>query len=130
LSYIIPTPTGRQIILNAKRVNGIMPKINMNGYWFDGPFKLDIQEQDLPAAAGVCLVCTESGYGIKVMSIEDASGIRGHIAKSKRRECWKRIAEKDVIDIYVTLIEKKEDRAKAVKALKDGRRYKMACEEY
>ncbi|MCL2786323.1 MAG: hypothetical protein FWD81_03790 [Methanomassiliicoccaceae archaeon] len=105
-----------------------MPKINMNGYSFDGPFKLDVHE--LPSEAGICLVCTESGYGIKVMSIEDATNIREHIAASNRRDCWKRIAEKDVVDIYLTLIAQKEDRVKAVKTLKEGRRYKMACEEF
>jgi len=105
-----------------------MPKINMNGYSFDGPFKLDVH--DLPSESGVCLVCTESGYGIKVMSIEDAENIKEHIAGNKKRDCWKRIAEKDVVDIYITLIPKKEDRAKAAKTLKDGRKYKMECHEY
>jgi len=104
-----------------------MQKINMNGYSFDGPFKLDVHE--LPQDAGVCLVCTESGYGIKVMSIEDAANINDHIKNNKRRDCWKRIAEKDVVDIYITKIEKKEDRAKAVKILREGRRYNLACEE-
>ena len=105
-----------------------MPKICMSGYTFDGPFKLDVNE--LPADAGVCLVCTESGYGIKVMSIENATNANDHIKNNNRRECWKRTAEKDVVDIYFIKIENKEDRIKAVKALKDGRRYKMACEEY
>jgi len=104
-----------------------MPKINMNGYWFDGPFKLDADE--LPTDAGVCLVCTESGYGIKVMSIEDAANMRQHIAKSKRRDCWKRVAEKDVIDIYIAPMAGKDDRAKAVVKIREGRRYKLACEE-
>jgi len=103
-----------------------MPKINMNGYWFDGPFKLDADE--LPTDAGICLVCTESGYGIKVMSIEDAANMREHIAKSKRRDCWKRTAEKDVIDIYIAPMAGKEDRVKAAVKIKDGRRYKMVCE--
>ena len=104
-----------------------MPKINMNGYWFDGPFKLDVHE--LPNDAGVCLVCTESGYGIKVMSIEDANNIKEHIMNSKRRDCWKRIAEKDVVDIYITLIGGKEDRAKCAGTVRSGRKYKLACEE-
>jgi hypothetical protein len=104
-----------------------MPKINMNGYWFDGPFKLDADE--LPADAGVCLVCTESGYGIKVMSIEDAANVRTHIAKSKRRDCWKRVAEKNVIDIYVAVIDNKDDRVKTAARVREGRKYKLACEE-
>jgi len=101
-------------------------KINMNGYWFEGPYELD---DDLPADAGVCLVCTESGYGIKVMSIEDSSNIRDCIKKNKRRECWERTAEKDFIDIYIALIKTKEERAKAADAVRSRRKYKLACEE-
>ena len=104
-----------------------MPTVNFNGYKFDGPFKLDVHE--LPNDAGVCLVCTESGYGIKVMSIEDAADIKDHMAKSKRRECWKRVAEKGVIDIYVALIKSKEDRAECASKVRSGRKYKLACEE-
>jgi hypothetical protein len=104
-----------------------MPKVNMNGYWFDGKFKLDVDE--LPAEPGVCLVCTESGYGIKVMSIEDAANIREHIKNSKRRDCWKRIAEKNVIDIYLTIINDIGARAKCAKTVREGRKYKLACEE-
>jgi len=104
-----------------------MPKVNFNGYSFDGPFKLDVHE--LPTDAGVCLVCTESGYGIKVMSIEDAANLKKHIANSKRRDCWKRVAEKDVVDIYVSLIENKDDRAKCAATVRNGRKYKLACEE-
>jgi hypothetical protein len=104
-----------------------MVKIHMNGYSFDGPFELGIHE--LPAEAGVCLVCTESGYGIKVMSIEDTTNIKNCIAKNKRMQCWKRVAEKDMIDIYIALIKDKDERAKAAAAVRNGRRYKMECEE-
>jgi len=106
-----------------------MGKINFNGYSFDGPFKLNINESELPEDAGVCLVCTESGYGIKVMSIENAENLKNHIAKSKRRDCWKRIAEKDVIDIYVILMKGKEDREKCASSVRNGRKYKLVCEE-
>jgi len=106
-----------------------MGRISFNGYSFDGPFKLNVHESDLPEGAGVCLICTESGYGIKVMSIEDADNIRKRIANSKRRDCWKRIAEKDVVDIYVLLIENKEDREKCATTVRNGRKYKLACEE-
>jgi len=105
----------------------LMGKIFMNGYSFEGPFKLDVNE--LPAEAGVCLVCTESGYGIKVMSIENAENIKEHIAGSERRECWKRIAEKDVVDIYVLVMKNKDDRVKAASVVRNGRKYKLACEE-
>ncbi|MDR0334311.1 MAG: hypothetical protein LBH69_00270 [Methanomassiliicoccaceae archaeon] len=101
-------------------------KINMNGYFFEGPYELD---DELPAEAGVCLVCTESGYGIKVMSIEDTTDISDCIAKNKRRDCWKRTAEKDFVDIYFALMPKKEDRAKAASTVRDRRKYKLACEE-
>ena len=104
-----------------------MSRVNFNGYSFDGPFKLDIHE--LPADAGVCLVCTESGYGIKVMSIEDAVNIKKHITGSKRKDCWKRVAEKDVVDIYVSIIDNKDDRAKCAATVRNGRKYKLACEE-
>ena len=104
-----------------------MPKISMNGYSFDGPFKLDADE--LPSDPGVCLVCTESGYGIKVMSIEDAGNIRECITNNKRRDCWKRVAEKDIVHIYTRIIDSKEDRIKTVSAVRSGRRYKLACEE-
>jgi len=79
--------------------------------------------------AGVCLVCTESGYGVKVMSIEDAVNVRDHIANSSRRDCWKRVAEKNIVDVYVNLIDNKEDRAKCAATVRTGRRYKLACEE-
>jgi hypothetical protein len=106
-----------------------MPKVAFNGYSFNGIFKLGINESELPADAGVCLVCTESGYGIKVMSIEDAVNIREHIANSKRRDCWKRVAEKDVVDIYVAIIDNKDDRSKCATTVRNGRKYKLACEE-
>jgi len=102
-------------------------KINMNGFFFEGPYELD--KDELPAEAGVCLVCTESGYGIKVMSIEDTTNIRDCIKKNKRRECWKCVAEKEFIDIYIALIKSKEDRAKAAERVRTGRKYKLACEE-
>jgi len=101
-------------------------KINMNGYWFEGPYELD---DELPAEPGVCLVCTESGYGIKVMSIEDSTNIRDCIKKNKRRDCWKRTAEKDFIDIYIALIKTKEERAKAADTVRSRRKYKLECEE-
>jgi hypothetical protein len=104
-----------------------MPKISMNGYSFDGPSRLDVDE--LPAGPGVCLVCTESGYGIKVMSIEDAENMKECIANNKRRDCWKRVAEKDVVHIYTKIIENKEDRAKATLTIRSGRKYRIACEE-
>jgi hypothetical protein len=106
-----------------------MPKVSFNGYLFSGIFKPDINESQLPTDAGVCLVCTESGYGIKVMSIEDCDNIRGHIAKSKRRDCWKRIAEKGVVDIYYLVMNGKEDRAKCAVTVRNGRKYKLMCEE-
>ena len=99
----------------------------MNGYSFNGPFKIDTDE--LPAEPGVCLVCTESGYGIKVMSIEDSDNIKKCITNNKRKDCWKRIAEKDVVDIYVLIMENKEDRAKAASTVRTARKYKLACEE-
>lgn len=104
-------------------------KVVFNGYSFNGPFKLNVNEAELPTDAGVCLVCTESGYGTKVMSIENAENIKEHIANSKRRDCWKRIAEKDIVDIYVNLIDNKDDRAKCAATVRNGRRYKLACEE-
>ena len=104
-----------------------MSKISMNGYSFDGPLRLDVDE--LPDGPGLCLVCTESGYGIKVMSIEDAENIKECINGNKRRDCWKRVAEKDVVHIYTMLMSDKEDRAKAASAVRSGRRYKLACEE-
>jgi len=39
-------------------------------------------------------------------------------------------AEKEVIDVYIVPMANKDDRAKAVIKIRDGRRYKMACEEY
>ena len=106
-----------------------MGKVNFNGYSFDGPFKLNVNETELPEDPGVCLVCTESGYGIKVMSIENADNMKKHIANSKRRDCWKRIAEKDVIDIYVVFMNRKEDREKCASAVRNRRKYKLVCEE-
>jgi len=102
-------------------------KINMNGYWFTGPYAIDSEE--LPSAPGVCLVCTESGYGIKVMSIEDAVNIKECIASNKRRDCWKRTAEKEFLDVYIALIDGKEERAKAATTVRERRKYKLPCEE-
>ena len=104
-----------------------MTKINMNGCWFDGPYAID--SDDLPARAGVCLVCTESGYGIKVMSIEDAVDIKECIASNKRRDCWKRTAEKEFLDVYIALIDSREERAKVAKTVRERRKYKLPCEE-
>jgi len=112
--------------VNADR-SSIKQDIQMSGHWFNGPFKYGVDE--LPADAGVCLVCTESGYGIKVMSIEDTTNIKDCIKKSKRRACWERVAEKDIIDIYIAVIDNKNERAKVADAVRSRRKYKLECEE-
>ena len=80
-----------------------MKKLNIDGYFFEGPYILD--KDELPESAGIALMCTEAGEGIKIMSVEVSDNLAEEINNCDRKHLWIEKARKGQVDIYINLMD-------------------------
>ena len=89
-----------------------MKKMAIDGYSFEGPYVLE--KDELPASAGIALMCTEAGEGVKILSVEESEDLRSHILGSDRISLWKENAYHGIVDIYIYLTDIPEDKRKKI----------------
>ena len=101
--------------------------MKIEGYEFEGPFKLDVDE--LSSKPGIVLICTEAGEGVKILCIEQTSNMNKHVTTSPRKEIWKKNAYKSMVDVYTLEYVKSEaDREKLVDKLVYKRKAHLKCQ--
>ncbi len=71
----------------------------IDGYNFEGPYILG--QDEIPAIAGIALMCTEAGEGVKILSVEESDNLKDYILGSDRIDLWKEHAYHGILDIYV-----------------------------
>ena len=76
-----------------------MKTIAIDGYKFEGPYRLDRDE--IPTEAGVMLISTEAGEGFKIMCVEESTDMCAFIAGSDRKDIWREHAYHGEVDIYI-----------------------------
>ena len=103
-----------------------MKKLNIDGHFFQGPYVLD--QDEIPAAAGIALMCTEAGEGIKIMSVEESSDLRDAILNCDRKQLWKEKAWKGKVDIYILLMDEPK-RERIAESIADKRRDVLTCQK-
>jgi hypothetical protein len=104
-----------------------MKTIAVDGYKFVGPYIMD--KDELPAVAGIMLISTEAGEGIKFMCIEESDDMASFIADSDRKEIWIKNAYHGQVDIYIMCTDcNYSERASIVESLVRRREAYLSCQ--
>lgn len=100
----------------------------LEGKIFDGPLYLGTDK--LPASAGIALICTEAGEGVKIMSVLWGDNLESIITENPKNDCWKKHAYHGRVDIYIyTKDSTAGERETYCKMVLDKYRKWMFCED-
>lgn len=100
----------------------------LEGKIFDGPLHLGTDE--LPTSAGIALICTEAGEGVKIMSVLWGDNLESTITENPKNDCWKKHAYHGRVDIYIyTKDSTAGERETYCKMVLDKYRKWMFCED-
>ena len=106
----------------------MMDGITVDGYRFDGPYILN--KDTVPAEAGIILVSTEAGEGIKFLCIEESNDMAAFIANSDKKDFWLKTAYHGQIDLYIMRTDCSDaERASIVDSMIHRREAYLLCQE-
>lgn len=104
-----------------------MKKMAIDGYSFEGPYVLE--KDEIPSVAGIALMCTEAGEGVKILSVEESNNLNENIMGSDRLSLWKEKAYHGVVDIYVYATDVPEEKRKSITdSIVSKRRASLVCQ--
>lgn len=104
-----------------------MKTIAIDGYKFEGPYRLE--QDEIPAEAGVMLISTEAGEGFKIMCVEESADMNAFIAGSDRKDIWKQFAYHGQVDIYIMRTDCDDDkRASIMDSIASRRAATLNCQ--
>ena len=105
-----------------------MKTITVDGYRFEGPYAMD--KNEVPAEAGILLISTEAGEGIKFLCIEESNDMAAFIQNSDRKDIWIQSAYHGNVDIYIMRTDCSDtERASIVDSMVRRREAYLTCQK-